>query len=107
MKTHRVWLVATISFLGGLSGCSGKIDPRKDCFKEFVQEFVLDDDAGSGRSNNVVCAGQDLTGPPSYPYSRRTVHLEYSEGDYSIVQTLRQWDRKQNRTDGCDFVSID
>lgn len=102
MKTQAIWLGMTLAGVIGPAGCSGKIDAKQDCFKEFVQDFVLDDDEGSHHGNNVACPGQDLNGPPHYPYQRRTLHLEYSDGDYSIVQTLRGWDWDQNRQDGCD-----
>ena len=102
MKLRGMWLGAAVGSVVGLAGCSGKVDPKKDCIREFVQEFVLDDNEGSHHSNNVVCPGQDLSGPPHYPYARRNVHLEYSEGDFYIVQTLQQWSWEQNREEGCD-----
>ena len=42
MKLRGMWLGAAVGSVVGLAGCSGKIDPKKDCVREFVQEFVLD-----------------------------------------------------------------
>jgi len=103
MSAKRMWLGAAAMGVG-LSGCSGRVNPEKDCVEEFVQEFVLEEPR-SMRNRNPVCAGQDIRGATDYPDVRRIIRIEYSEGDFYTTQTLQDWRWKQNPDDlDCDLI---
>jgi hypothetical protein len=86
---RHVCLAVAVGF-ALLAGCSKK-PVIEECFDEFVQEFELTT-PGWTRPDS-LCKGQDagLPYPEAYRDRFSSVVMEYSEGDYYIIQTDRTW----------------
>jgi len=95
-----IWLGVLVAGVVSLAGCGG-IDPTKDCFDEFVQEYVLDVPADE-MSN--LCPGQNLAGPPAFPMNTLIIRMEYSAGEPYKVQTWRHW--VDSSSEGSDCTSV-